>query len=63
MQEAVTSIAPAVLNGGLSTFLSIVLLADSNSHVFEIFFKVSNDDAVIYSSTNFTKYDLISLKL
>ena len=31
---------PAVLKGGFSTFLSIILLANSNSHVFETFFKV-----------------------
>jgi hypothetical protein len=31
---------PAVLNGGFSTFLSIVLLCNSNSHVFLTFFKV-----------------------
>ena len=40
MQEALTKIGPAVLNGCISTFLSIVLLAGSNSHIFDIFFKV-----------------------
>ncbi|KAJ7386391.1 Patched domain-containing protein 3 [Desmophyllum pertusum] len=33
-------IGPAVWNGGLSTFLAIVLLAFSNSYVFKTFFKV-----------------------
>ena len=32
---------PAVWNGGLSTFLAVVLLAFSNSYVFKSFFKVS----------------------
>ena len=34
------NIGPAVLNGGLSTFLAFVLLAFSNSYVFLTFFKV-----------------------
>ena len=38
-RDAVTNIGPAVLNGCVSTFLSIVLLANSNSAVFEVFFK------------------------
>ena len=38
--DAVTHIGPAVLNGCVSTFLSIILLADSNSTIFEVFFKV-----------------------
>ena len=36
-----THIGPAVLNGCVSTFLSIILLADSNSSIFEVFFKVT----------------------
>ena len=40
IREALTKIGPAVLNGCVSTFLSIVLLAGSNSHIFDIFFKV-----------------------
>ena len=39
-REAVTNLGPAVLNGCVSTFLSIVLLANSNSLVFQTFFKV-----------------------
>ena len=35
------NIGPAVLNGGLSTFLAFILLAFSNSYVFLTFFKVS----------------------
>ena len=41
-REAVTNLGPAVLNGCVSTFLSIVLLANSNSMVFQTFFKVCN---------------------
>ena len=39
-QEALTNIGPAVLNGGISTFLAFVLLAGSKSHVFSVFFKI-----------------------
>ena len=38
--EALTSIGPAVFNGGLTTFLALVLLGGSTSHVFVTFFKV-----------------------
>ncbi len=38
--DSLTNIGPAVLNGGFSTFLSFILLAKSNSHVFDTFFKV-----------------------
>ena len=40
VQQALTLIGPAVLNGGVSTFLAFVLCANSNSHVFMTFFKV-----------------------
>ena len=33
-------ICPAVLNGGMTTFLALIVLADSNSHAFLTFFKV-----------------------
>merc|ERR1719350_1778347 len=39
-QEAVGSIGLAVLNGGITTFLALVLLGASSSHVFLSFFKV-----------------------
>ena len=39
-QEALTNIGPAVLNGGISTFLAFVVLAGSRSHVFTVFFKI-----------------------
>lgn len=38
----VATIGPAVLNGGFSTFLAFIFLANSDSHVFVTFFKVSN---------------------
>jgi hypothetical protein len=38
---AMQNIGPAVLNGGFSTFLALVLLATSDAYVFIIFFKVS----------------------
>merc|ERR1719370_1430814 len=38
--SAVESIGPAVLNGGVTTFLALVLLAGSTSHTFLTFFKV-----------------------
>ncbi|XP_062571454.1 protein patched homolog 1-like isoform X2 [Saccostrea cucullata] len=37
---ALTEIGPAVFNGGFSTFLAFVLLANSNSYGFSLFFKV-----------------------
>ena len=40
LQEAVGSIGLAVLNGGVTTFLALVLLGASSSHVFLSFFKV-----------------------
>ena len=42
-QRSITALAnlgPAVLNGGISTFLALVLLAASESYVFSTFFKV-----------------------
>ena len=38
---ALQNVGPAVLNGGVSTFLAMVLLAASKSYVFTVFFKVS----------------------
>ena len=38
--SAITTIGSAVLNGGITTFLALVLLAASSSHVFISFFKV-----------------------
>ena len=38
--HALNKMGPAVLNGGISTFLSFILLATSTSHVFATFFKV-----------------------
>ena len=34
------TICPAVLNGGVTTFLALAVLAGSNSHAFITFFKV-----------------------
>ena len=39
-QTALHKIGPAVTNGGLTTFLAVVLLCDSKSHAFITFFKV-----------------------
>ena len=39
-QKALHKIGPAVLNGGMTTFLAVVLLCDSKSHAFITFFKV-----------------------
>lgn len=38
---ALKEIGPAVFNGGFSTFLAFVLLANSNSYGFSLFFRVS----------------------
>lgn len=39
-QSCLKQIGPAVFNGGFSTFLAFVLLANSDSHVFITYFKV-----------------------
>ena len=41
MIDALTEIGPAVIHGGMSTFLAFILLAASESYVFFTFFKVS----------------------
>ena len=40
MKKALKAIAPAVLNGGFSTFLAVVLLVFSEVYVFVSFFKI-----------------------
>lgn len=40
IQQTLKNIGPAVLNGGVSTFLAFILLATSKSHVFSTFFKI-----------------------
>ena len=40
-KESLITIGPAVLNGGITTFLALVLLIFSSSHVILSFFKVS----------------------
>ncbi|XP_042862296.1 protein patched homolog 3-like isoform X2 [Penaeus japonicus] len=39
-RNTVAKIGPAVLNGGFSTFLAFIFLANSDSHVFITFFKI-----------------------
>ena len=39
--KALVSIAPAVLHGGFSTFLAVVLLSVSDVYVLKTFFKVT----------------------
>ena len=39
--KSLVSMGPAVLNGGITTFLALLLLGFSKSHVFITFFKVS----------------------
>jgi len=46
-RQALVNIGPAVLNGGFSTFLAFVLLANSKSHVFITFFKVKRLDLLL----------------
>jgi len=40
VEDALIKIGPAVLNGGITTFLALVLLGASTSHIFVTFFKV-----------------------
>lgn len=39
--NSLKSMGPAILNGGITTFLALVLLGFSQSHVFITFFKAS----------------------
>lgn len=38
--ESLISMGPAILNGGITTFLALALLAISKSYAFVVFFKV-----------------------
>ena len=38
-KAALQTIGPAVMNGGITTFLGVILLCDSQSYAFIIFFK------------------------
>jgi len=51
-RASLRNIGPAVLNGGISTFLAFVLLANSKSHVFQTFYKVKmiNSIRIFYLS-------------
>ena len=40
MKRTMGLVGPAVFYGGLSTFLAFVLLANSSSYVFRVFFRV-----------------------
>ena len=48
--EAVATIGPAVFNGGMTTFLALVLIGASTSHVFVTFFKVT--DSIVFMTTS-----------
>lgn len=41
MKTTLVKIGPAVLNGGTSTLIAVVMLSNSQSHVFVAFFKVT----------------------
>jgi len=53
-------IGPAVWNGGLSTFLAVLLLAFSSSYVFKTFFKVSDKERVTIEFTQRQLFPLVS---
>ena len=38
-KTSLQAIGPAVMNGGITTFLGVVMLCDSQSYVFQVFFK------------------------
>jgi Niemann-Pick C1 protein len=44
-----SEMGPAVFNGGLSTFLAFILVAFSDSYVFQTFFKASQPFLVAYN--------------
>ena len=46
-QSALVSLGPAVFNGGVTTFLAVIILPASKSHIFVTFFKVSGSDQIV----------------
>ena len=40
--QTMSSMGPAIFHGGISTLLAVLILADSVSHVFQSYFKVSH---------------------
>ena len=54
MKSTLVSIGPAVLNGGISTLIGIIMLITSESHVFISYFKVILDEKIRYSNSNFS---------
>ena len=48
MKSTLVSIGPAVLNGGISTLIGIIMLITSESHVFISYFKVRNQASRIF---------------
>lgn len=51
--KTLADIGPAVFNGGFSTLLAFLLLASSNSYVFDVFFRVISKHAVsVYALTS-----------
>jgi Niemann-Pick C1 protein len=40
-RTALTEMGPAILNGGVTTFLALVLLSLSSTYTYVVFFKVS----------------------
>ena len=49
MVATLRNIGPAVFNGGFSTFLAFVLLANSSSYGFVVFFRVRQARATFFS--------------
>ena len=59
-QLSLTSMGPAIVNGGITTFLALLLLGFSQSHVFVTFFKVSlNDDSESHVFVAFFKVSIM----
>lgn len=52
MVNALVSIGPAVFNGGVSTLIAILMLINSQSHVFISYFKVTKQTAEFLETNN-----------
>ena len=46
--NSLLKMGPAIINGGVTTFLALLLLGFSSSHVFITFFKVIQSDPLTY---------------
>ena len=64
--NSLLKMGPAIINGGVTTFLALLLLGFSSSHVFITFFKVISDPltylvALMHSTSSSSLYTQLRL--